>query len=194
MELQDVMCPCSPPVRTCDETLAWGNRQPGPLAFCSPAWKIPTTSPTLKSGYCAEKVARLMSKENNRWWHNWCLLCLLLLIPVPGAITSPWTLQEGCSLGQNSPLETPASSMSPYKECPGSSHTDFQLGLSTAETNQTIKHFWTLERPLDSLTMSPEMLGLLAANNRGGMTVLGTARAVITTWGRRLGEQLNIFM
>jgi len=42
--------------------------------------------------------------------------------------------------------------------------------------------------------MSPEMLGLLAANNRGGMTVLGTARAVITTWGRRLGEQLNIFM
>lgn len=35
--------------------------------------------------------------------------------------------------------------------------------------------------------MSPEMLGLLAANNRGGMPMLGTAHAVITTWEKKAG-------
>lgn len=42
--------------------------------------------------------------------------------------------------------------------------------------------------------MSPEMLGLLAANNHGGMPVLGTAHAVIATWDKMLTEQLNAFM
>lgn len=45
--------------------------------------------------------------------------------------------------------------------------------------------------------MSPEMLGLLlllATNNHGGTPALGTARAVIRTWGKWLAEQSYAFM